>query len=86
MENEPRDDVSKIFSTKLPPPPSAAQQSWGATISIVVIVLMIVIGAFYSWGKRIAQNPTYQTPDSTRSTSSEQTSSPQATTTDQNAL
>lgn len=24
-------------------------------ISIVVIVLMIIIGAFYSWGKRIAQ-------------------------------
>lgn len=42
---------------KLLPPgvPSAKQQSWGVVISIVVIVLMIVIGAFYAWGKRIAQ-------------------------------
>lgn len=35
--------------------PSARQQQWGVMISIVVIVLMITIGAFYSWGKRIAQ-------------------------------
>ncbi|MBI4065987.1 hypothetical protein HY412_02230 [Candidatus Kaiserbacteria bacterium] len=47
MENEPI----------LPPDatPSRRQQSWGVVISIVIIVLMIVIGAFYSWGKRIAQ-------------------------------
>lgn len=46
MENEPL----------LPPGvPSQKQQSWGVLISIVVIVLMIVIGAFYSWGKRIAE-------------------------------
>ncbi|MCX6790122.1 MAG: hypothetical protein NTV60_01190 [Candidatus Kaiserbacteria bacterium] len=43
---------------KLLPPgvPSAKQQSWGVVISIVVIVLMIVIGAFYAWGKRLEQN------------------------------
>lgn len=35
--------------------PSPKQQQWGVVISIVIIVLMIVIGAFYSWGKRIAQ-------------------------------
>lgn len=35
--------------------PSARQQQWGVMISIVVIVLMIIVGAFYSWGKRIAQ-------------------------------
>jgi hypothetical protein len=40
----------------LPGVPSAKQQSWGVVISIVVIVLMIVIGAFYAWGKRIEQN------------------------------
>jgi len=40
-----------------PPMPSPKAQSWGAVISIVVIVLMIIIGAFYSWGKRIAENP-----------------------------
>jgi hypothetical protein len=46
---------------KLLPPgvPSPQAQSWGAVISIVIIVLMIIIGAFYSWGKRIAQNNAY---------------------------
>ncbi|MFA6279013.1 MAG: hypothetical protein WC638_02925 [Candidatus Paceibacterota bacterium] len=43
---------------KLLPPgvPSPKAQSWGAFISIVIIVLMIIIGAFYSWGKRVSQN------------------------------
>jgi len=54
----------------LPPPPitptqsllpSPKQQSWGALISIVVIVLMIVIGAFYAWGKRINETNQYPT-------------------------
>ena len=46
MENQPM----------LPPGvPSPKAQSWGALISIIVIVLMIIIGAFYSWGKRISQ-------------------------------
>lgn len=42
---------------KLLPPgiPSQKQQSWGAVLSIIVIVLMIIIGAFYAWGKRISQ-------------------------------
>ena len=41
----------------LPPGvPSPKAQSWGVLISIVVIVLMVVVGAFYAWGKRIAQN------------------------------
>lgn len=35
--------------------PSPAAQSWGAFISMIIIVLMIVIGAFYAWGQRIAQ-------------------------------
>lgn len=38
--------------------PSPKQQSWGAVISIIIIVLMIVVGAFYSWGKRVAENQT----------------------------
>lgn len=46
MENEP------LLPSNTP---SQKQQSWGVLISIVVIVLMIVIGAFYSWGKRIAE-------------------------------
>jgi hypothetical protein len=35
--------------------PSPAAQQWGVVISIIIIVMMIVIGAFYAWGKRIAQ-------------------------------
>ncbi len=35
--------------------PSPKQQSWGALISIIIIVVMIVIGAFYAWGKRITE-------------------------------
>ncbi len=41
--------------TVLPGVPSPAQQSWGTLVSIVVIVLMIIIGAFYAWGNRIAE-------------------------------
>lgn len=36
--------------------PSPQQQSWGTLISIVIIMLMIIIGAFYAWGKRVSQN------------------------------
>ena len=47
MENEPL----------LPPGvPSPKAQSWGTLISIIIIVLMIITGAFYAWGNRIAQN------------------------------
>lgn len=44
------------------PVPSAKAQSWGTVIAIVVIVLMIVIGAFYAWGKRIAENEAFMAP------------------------
>ena len=39
----------------LPGVPSEKAQSWGTVISIAIIVLMIVLGAFYAWGKRIAE-------------------------------
>ena len=42
--------------------PSAKQQSWGVVISIIVIVGMIVVGAFYAWGERIAQENALITP------------------------
>ena len=44
--------------------PSQKAQSWGALISIVVIVLMIIIGAFYAWGKRISQSTPPVIPES----------------------
>jgi hypothetical protein len=46
----------------MPGMPSPAAQSWGVIISIVIIVLMIVIGAFYAWGKRIAEEKALLTP------------------------
>ena len=36
-------------------PPTPKQQSWGTIASLVIIVAMIVVGALYSWGKRIAE-------------------------------
>jgi len=36
-------------------PPTPKQQSWGTIISLVIIIAMIVVGAFYAWGKRIAE-------------------------------
>ena len=35
--------------------PTKKQQSYGALVSIVIIVAIIVIGAFYVWGKRISE-------------------------------
>jgi len=43
--------------------PSVKQQQWGVVISIAIIVLMVVVGAFYAWGQRLAQNPTPLTND-----------------------
>ncbi|MEK7604349.1 MAG: hypothetical protein AAB442_00935 [Patescibacteria group bacterium] len=51
--------VGEETKQTLPGVPSAKAQSWGAVISIVVIVMMIVVGAFYAWGQRVAQNIEY---------------------------
>jgi hypothetical protein len=51
----------------LPGVPSRQAQNWGTLISIVIIVLMIVIGAFYSWGKRIAEQKAFNTPPASES-------------------
>ncbi len=58
-ELPPDNEVAAVFGTRLPEPPTIEQQSWGALISIIVIVLMIVLGAFYSWGKRVSELPVY---------------------------
>ncbi|HCR52425.1 TPA: hypothetical protein DIV48_02130 [Candidatus Kaiserbacteria bacterium] len=42
-------------SAPFPGTPSPKAQSWGVVISIIIIMLMIIVGAFYAWGKRIAQ-------------------------------
>lgn len=50
------------------PAPSAPYQpakgSYGSVLSILLIVLILVMGAFYMWNKRVAENATrYATPD-----------------------
>ena len=55
-ESTPESDVPKVFVSPSPRTPSPQAQSWGALISILIIVLMVIIGAFYAWGARIAQN------------------------------
>ncbi|KND51493.1 MAG: hypothetical protein AB202_02885 [Parcubacteria bacterium C7867-007] len=32
-------------------------QSWGTLIVIFLILAVVVIGAFYAWGERVAQQP-----------------------------
>lgn len=60
MDNEPLLPVSETPTQPQMPSPKA--QSWGAVISIFIIVMMIVVGAFYSWGKRIAEQTVPVTP------------------------
>ena len=50
--------------TSTPPPgvPSPKAQSWGVIISIIIIILMIIIGAFYAWGKRTSVQNALGTP------------------------
>lgn len=47
--------MSDLSASPAPALPSKRQQSWGALISIIVIMLMIIVGAFYAWSKRIAE-------------------------------
>lgn len=44
---------------------SPKNTSWGALISIVLILGLVVLGAFYAYGKRIAQAPTTETSTTT---------------------
>ena len=52
MENEAPQDEKLLPSGT----PSHKAQSWGVLVSIIIIVMMVIVGAFYAWGKRIAQN------------------------------
>lgn len=39
--------------------PVRKNTSWGAIIAILLILAMVVVGAFYAWGKRVAEQPGY---------------------------
>jgi len=54
-EQSPRSVLTVPPSGALSGAPSQKAQSWGAVVSIVIIVLMVILGAFYAWGERIAQ-------------------------------
>lgn len=49
--------ISKDRSTLQPiiKPRTPEQQSFGTIFALVVIIAMIVVGALYAWGKRIAE-------------------------------
>jgi len=53
--NEEQDDVAAVFGSELRQSPTPAQQSRGAVISICIIMLMVIIGAYYSYNKRVSQ-------------------------------
>jgi hypothetical protein len=46
-------DMPTSPEKETPVPTLHRNASWGAIITIVIILAMIVIGAFYAWGKRI---------------------------------
>ncbi len=50
--SSPDGEMPSVLSGRSIAPPTVAQQSWGAALSIVVILLMVIIGAFYAWGRR----------------------------------
>lgn len=40
----------------------STKSSYGSVFSIIMIVVILVVGAFYVWNKRVAQNYQYATP------------------------
>lgn len=48
--------------------PSPERQQWGVVISIIVIVGMIIVGAFYAWGQRIAEQNAFNASTATSTT------------------
>ncbi len=39
------------------------KKAYGSVLSILLIVLILVVGAFYVWNKRVAEQPQQATPD-----------------------
>jgi uncharacterized protein HemX len=50
----------KVDSTQQPAQTVHRNASWGAIISITIILAMVIVGAFYSWGQRIAEQKAVQ--------------------------
>ena len=49
------------------PPAPPKNAPYGALVSIIIILLIVIVGAFYAWGQRIAADrtpsPTVELPD-----------------------
>jgi hypothetical protein len=68
MEPATQDDSTSVAANLVPrdiptlaaPTPLTAagrkKASYGALISIVIIMAVVIVGAFYAWGKRISEN------------------------------
>lgn len=55
--------------TLAPNPP--AKKAYGSVLSILLIVLILVVGAFYVWNRRVAQQPLQALPDDAPAVSTE---------------
>lgn len=51
----PEPELQPTFTPPVFKPRTPKQQSWGTVVSIIIIMLMIIIGAFYTWGKKLAE-------------------------------
>lgn len=53
MDSQPNEPQN--LSTAPSVTPTKEKSSFGALITLVIIVAIIVIGAFYAWGERVAE-------------------------------
>jgi hypothetical protein len=61
MPPAPQPEEQTGFKQPILAPRTPTQQSWGTILALVIIVAMIVVGAFYAWGKRIAEQRAIET-------------------------
>lgn len=48
-----------VSTPSTPEVPAKKNSSWGVVIALLLILAMMVVGAFYAWGKRINQQSGY---------------------------
>ena len=53
--------TNKTMEPASTPIPQKAPGAYGSLFSIIMIVVILVVGAFYVWNKRVAQNYQYAT-------------------------
>ncbi len=70
----PQNEYKLVPSGSEPPPKpvieprTPEQQSWGTIFALIIIVAMIVVGALYAWGKRIAEERALTAPQTSTET------------------